>query len=174
MMDDPEGMGGDETGVYFKPDNKASELKIYFKPDGEEEFVELGNLRALRVVDDARSRGCKIDVRFGVCNMDIADLWAGEDAGTVVCDEIPATKRVHLPVMGGVDNCTGAVVEVIVPIWARYAAQDSNGNWWAYSDEPVKTEYLGWDLDGDSLDAMYVMRGGKNPDYWEESLLRIL
>ena len=147
MMDDPEG-------------KKDEELKIYFKSEGGDEFVVLGNLTLTPLsptVREAMQRcGVTIQVRHNSC----------------VSYRV---KDVRLPVLGGIDNYQGEFVVVAVREEARYAAQDRTGDWWVYSDKPIKLVEDGvWGAAEDGVFADFVGSGLANEDYWEESLLRIL
>lgn len=61
-------------------------------------------------------------------------------------------------------------VEVYIPPWAKFIAQNILGHWYCFEYAPVIDDVGGWDcLDGGS-ELLYV--GVRNTD-WEKSLRRV-
>lgn len=56
-----------------------------------------------------------------------------------------------------------------VPSWVRWIAQDSNGQWWGYSVEPLRHDH-GW-YENEVGD--YIPLGHSVVEDWESSLRRL-
>ena len=53
-----------------------------------------------------------------------------------------------------------------IPVWVRWAAQESSGAWWGYTVEPLRHE-SGW-YENEVGRCVYL--GVTRPDGWEQSL----
>ena len=63
-------------------------------------------------------------------------------------------------------------LEIQVPDWAEYVAQDDSGSWMAFSDEPELEELDGWwRLETGSEVSLTIGRG--KPLNWQQSLRKV-
>ena len=63
----------------------------------------------------------------------------------------------------------GSFLDIEIPEWVNWMAQDSNGVWWGYSVEPLRNDN-GW---YENEVGRYVRLGVNNADDWQRSLVKI-
>ena len=65
-------------------------------------------------------------------------------------------------------------IEVMVPMWAKWLAQDLNGNWYIYENKP-KVEFESyWKMTGLDTSARFeVITEGVPNQHWKETLVEI-
>lgn len=56
-----------------------------------------------------------------------------------------------------------------IPEWVVWIAQDSSGEWWGYSVEPLRN-HNGW---YENEVGRYIRLGHSAPELWQDSLQRI-
>jgi len=56
------------------------------------------------------------------------------------------------------------------PIWARWLAQDCDGNWWAYEHEPNQGD-KGWYEN--EVGQIILLRQAEPPASWQSCLIRL-
>jgi len=56
------------------------------------------------------------------------------------------------------------------PVWARWLAQDGDGNWWAYEHEPNQGDN-GWYEN--EVGQILLLRQDKPPVIWQRCLIRL-
>ena len=60
-------------------------------------------------------------------------------------------------------------LDIEIPEWVNWMAQDSNGVWWGYSVEPLRNDN-GW---YENEVGRYVRLGVDNANDWQRSLVKI-
>lgn len=56
-----------------------------------------------------------------------------------------------------------------IPVWVQWIAQDSSGEWWGYSVEPLRND-SGW---YENEIGEYAPLGSTDPCEWKRSLQRL-
>ncbi len=62
-------------------------------------------------------------------------------------------------------------MQVAIPPWARFIAQDLRGDWWVFSKRPAPSHHNEWDL-LDGRIARLVVGFNRNP-HWLETLAEV-
>ena len=62
------------------------------------------------------------------------------------------------------------MAEIVYPAWAKWIAQDADGTWWAYEDEPNQ-HHIGWyENEVGRIQKLYTT---EKPENWQLTLTKL-